>query len=476
VKKDLRQGVSEWIAEQLKNYPYSYFILTSRPYAVQDYRGKIQPKTRLSIIPFDDEQKSRFIQRWYECRVKNDHKKNSLTPREITAKATLKANNLIEQITQRPELSQLTRNPLMLNMIVSLHSLSQSRKLPNKRSDLYEQIISLQLGSRPLAKEIELILGASQSENILQGLALEMMIQEQREIEYEDLISKINQQFSTYKVDSSVEAKEFLKEIETISELIVIIDDYYEFAHLSFQEYLASKEIIKTGQENILIENWHKSWWRETILLYSAQFIPTNLLEHLIKINSEESIKLSKLCLDEIPEKKLAKVQESLNLTNVIEGIKSQVDNLLFAKLEEYLENGQWREADEETTRLMLQLGDKDEKGYFSVEDAKIFPKEELRTIDKLWLNYSDGKFGFSVQKQIYLEVGGKLDDYDYESYKKMGDRLGWRKNKDEWLSYSNFTFDKKNAPQGHLPYLNLSSQRQRVARVDIFSSLDYST
>ncbi len=458
VKENLRQGVSEWIAQQLKNYPYSYFILASRPYAVDDYQGKIKPKTRLSIIPFDDKQKARFIQRWYECRVKNDHKKNSLTAREITAKATLKANNLIEQITQRPELSQLARIPLMLNMIVSLHSLSQSRKLPNKRSDLYEQIISLQLGSRPLARDIELILGASQSEHILQGLALEMMIQEQKEVEYQDLISKINKQFSTYKIDSSVEVTEFLKEIETISELIVKSDDSYGFAHLSFQEYLASKEIIKTEQENILIDNWDKSWWQETILLYSAQFIPTNLLQYLIKINSQESIKLAKLCLDEIPEKKLAKLQQSLNFIT-IEEIASVVNNLLFAKLEEYLKNGQWREADEETTRLMLQLGDKDEKGYLDVEDCKNFPREELRTIDQLWLKYSDNKFGFSVQKQIYLEVGGKLDNYDYDSYdydsyKRMGDCVGWRKN-NQWLSDSQliFTFDKNTAPKGFLPF-----------------------
>ncbi len=119
--------------------------------------------------------------------------------------------------------------------------------------------------------------------------------------------------------------------------------------------------------------------------------------------------------------------------------------------LEDYLKNGQWMEADEETTRLMLQLGDKDEKGYLSVEDCQNFPIKELRTIDRLWLDNSEGKFGFSVQKRIYLEEGGKLDDYDYDSYKKMSDRLGWRKN-NRWLSYLNLTFDKDIAQQGQFP------------------------
>ncbi len=99
----------------------------------------------------------------------------------------------------------------------------------------------------------------------------------------------------------------------------------------------------------------------------------------------------------------------------------------------------------------MLQLGDKNDKGYLDFDDCKNFPREELQIIDQLWLKYSDNKFGFSVQKQIYLELGGKLDNYDYESYIKIGDRLGWR-NK-ILLSHSPFEFDNQTAPpEGHLP------------------------
>ncbi|CCQ59603.1 GUN4 domain-containing protein, partial [Crocosphaera watsonii] len=36
------------------------------------------------------------------------------------------------------------------------------------------------------------------------------------------------------------------------------------------------------------------------------------------------------------------------------------------------------------------------------------FPCEDLRIIDQLWVKYSNGQFGFSVQKQIYMdELGG---------------------------------------------------------------------
>ena len=42
----------------------------------------------------------------------------------------------------------------------------------------------------------------------------------------------------------------------------------------------------------------------------------------------------------------------------------------------------------------------------------KNFPCQDLGTIDKLWVEYSDGKFGFSVQKKIYQDLGG-TKDYD---------------------------------------------------------------
>ncbi|MFN6181058.1 MAG: GUN4 domain-containing protein, partial [Dolichospermum sp.] len=67
----------------------------------------------------------------------------------------------------------------------------------------------------------------------------------------------------------------------------------------------------------------------------------------------------------------------------------------------------------------------------------------------------SNGKFGFSVQKQIWLDLGGKLDgESDWDTYKKLSDRVGWRKN-NEWLSYDSYTFS-TNAPLGHLPALRL--------------------
>ena len=122
-----------------------------------------------------------------------------------------------------------------------------------------------------------------------------------------------------------------------------------------------------------------------------------------------------------------------------------------FEKLEAFLKAGKWRDADEETWNLMLKLTKREPERWLRIEDVKNFPRQELRKMDQLWVKYSNGKFGFSVQKQIWLDLGGKLDgEPDWDTYVKLSDRVGWRKN-NEWLLYDSYTFS-TNALPGHLP------------------------
>jgi len=71
-----------------------------------------------------------------------------------------------------------------------------------------------------------------------------------------------------------------------------------------------------------------------------------------------------------------------------------------------------------------------------------------LRTIDQLWVKYSNGRFGFSVQKRIYQSLRGTTK-YDEKVWERFGDRVGWRENR-EWLYKEDLTFSEK-APEAHL-------------------------
>ncbi|NJL91214.1 MAG: GUN4 domain-containing protein [Coleofasciculaceae cyanobacterium SM2_1_6] len=88
-----------------------------------------------------------------------------------------------------------------------------------------------------------------------------------------------------------------------------------------------------------------------------------------------------------------------------------------YEKLEGFLKNKQWKEADDETFRVMLEVLGKEKDDYFTREELLNFPCKDLLKIDGLWLEYSKingvSKFGFSLQKEILKKCGYKLDGSD---------------------------------------------------------------
>ena len=125
-----------------------------------------------------------------------------------------------------------------------------------------------------------------------------------------------------------------------------------------------------------------------------------------------------------------------------------------YTRLCDLLKAGKWKEADQETQRVMLAVAKPEKEDWLDDKSIDNFPCEDLRTIDQLWVKYSDGRFGFSVQKRIYQGLGGTRE-YNSEIWQKFGDKVGWRKvgwrKRPSWLYYTDITFDKK-APEGHLP------------------------
>ena len=86
--------------------------------------------------------------------------------------------------------------------------------------------------------------------------------------------------------------------------------------------------------------------------------------------------------------------------------IMSKVQLLDIANL---LRNDKWREADEQTTIFILQQTRRSEKDWLRLEDIDRISCEYLSDLNELWLIYSNGRFGFSVQEKIYEEVKNNI-------------------------------------------------------------------
>ena len=134
----------------------------------------------------------------------------------------------------------------------------------------------------------------------------------------------------------------------------------------------------------------------------------------------------------------------------------SKVTGMDYTPLRDLLAGRKWKEADRETRRTMLQAAGREKEGWLRTEDIDQFSCEDLRIIDQLWRESSQGRFGFSVQKEIYQNLDGKRK-YNQQVKEIFGDRVGWRK-RGRWLDYSELTFN-LNAPKGQLPVVRVGGQ-----------------
>lgn len=123
-----------------------------------------------------------------------------------------------------------------------------------------------------------------------------------------------------------------------------------------------------------------------------------------------------------------------------------------YAQLETYLQNKQWQQADVETDKLLLKIAG--EKSALDAQTSQKIPCKSLQTIDQLWTENSNGRFGFTPQKKVYLATGNDFNDYVESTYEAFGDRLSWRIF-GSWKRYQDFNFqaiDTAINPPGYLP------------------------
>ncbi|BAY27095.1 WD40 domain-containing protein [Calothrix sp. NIES-2100] len=134
---------------------------------------------------------------------------------------------------------------------------------------------------------------------------------------------------------------------------------------------------------------------------------------------------------------------------------------IYYSKLRYLLSEKNWKEADEETSRILLNLAIQYKQNltleqamsdelFLSSESIDHFPCEDLRIIDKLWLNYSNYHFGFSTQTCIWQTLSHSQKDVNFNC-KDFVELVGWLVNEnglnDEEIIYG------LDAPIGHLPF-----------------------
>ncbi|MEL6351566.1 MAG: GUN4 domain-containing protein [Cyanobacteria bacterium J06627_28] len=145
--------------------------------------------------------------------------------------------------------------------------------------------------------------------------------------------------------------------------------------------------------------------------------------------------------------------------------------------LEHLLSEKQWAAADRETSKIIARTTRFSYCPVITIFFMLVFPHHLLLAIDQLWTHYSQGRFGFSAQREVYETVVGSniywnqsqqrrrrpyflttssfINELQLEKPVKIcfldfADTVGWRINK-QWYNYQNFPMEEP-MPKGYLP------------------------
>ncbi|MDJ0528395.1 MAG: GUN4 domain-containing protein [Microcystis sp. M53600_WE12] len=193
----------------------------------------------------------------------------------------------------------------------------------------------------------------------------------------------------------------------------------------------------------------HQWVWRQWLVNNPVSNDSGNILDKLIEFGTKKRYQSASEVLQALQIKTSVSIsQTTIPQTPPSIQLKS-AKGIDYRNLEDLLKRQQWKEADEETANLVRKVTNR-VKDWLRDEDIQKFPCEDLRTIDQLWVYYSNGKFGFSVQGQIYREIGG-MEEYNERNWDIFGSLVGWQKNNSWNWQDINYSLQ---APQGHLPLI----------------------
>ncbi|MCG8350430.1 MAG: SUMF1/EgtB/PvdO family nonheme iron enzyme [Chloroflexales bacterium] len=295
------------------------FVVTSR---VVGYEGQLNGegyvRRRVNELGYD--QAERFIQARYAAIAAIERR---ALARELSWDHERQAANLIRRLPNNPGLRRLSRNPLLLSLTVALHYDHRGKglQLPEERYRLYEEALHLMVRDWERRKDVDMNLEPTDDRSdlnldermrLLRELAWMMFelsansadVRAHAVVRGSQVRAKLAEVLALLpgfapektgaarSVHARSEAERWQQNIgqrggvlQELGNVPGSNDVEIQFAHLTFQEYLAARAAASEDGERRLariLENWARPTWREVVLLYAASHEATPVIRHLL--------------------------------------------------------------------------------------------------------------------------------------------------------------------------------------------------
>ena len=327
-------------------YPDAPIVVTSRIVGYRDmpYRmGSGFEHGQIAELSRDD--KDLFANRWVEVTEQHQTKEEKAR----------RARELLDALHSNDRVERLTGNPMLLTTLALVKR--KVGKLPNRRTKLYAEAVSVLLNWNPRYYQV-----IEEDEAIpqLEYLAYEMCrrgVQRLSDDDVHELLDKLRAEYPNIRAIKRREAHEFLRHLEERSSILIKSGTIWqrdkdqekpvwEFRHLTFQEYLAARALLDgryPGRDKNLslaeqvaplagaVKQFTSHWeidvpesWRETLRLLVAecndddvdnvlQAILTPMPNEDASLTTRPRAVLAALCLADEPNASEARAQHILS-------------------------------------------------------------------------------------------------------------------------------------------------------------------
>jgi hypothetical protein len=265
-----RAAVKEWLEGMITAFPEARYVVTSRLYAADDTWLADLGFENADLLPMDLADIRTFVDHWHLAAAER-YVDNS------DADAVLEcAQALKRTITGNLQLRSIAVNPLLCAMICTLH-LDRNKMLPSRRLALYDACVAMLLERRDPERGVSLddypTLAEDQRRYLLESFAYTLVKNRRADM----LTGETDQYFDNHlkrmvgleegRVTGTLVRKHLVERTGLIRETV---SGRVDFAHRTFQEFLAARAAVDEGDIELLVQNAHDDQWRETIVLASG--------------------------------------------------------------------------------------------------------------------------------------------------------------------------------------------------------------
>ena len=277
VPKENRNDLKDKINRFTNNYPCK-IICTSR---IVGYGGAfVDAAKEVEIVPFSQKQTEEYVQTWF-TNAANDIEDDSVS-----------AEKLITELQDKPQISGLTQNPLLLSLVCSLYQ-TKGLELPPRKAQVYQKAVDYMLekwsqNRNPTSQGV-----ISTKKRLLEDLAYHFSCQGKEVFDSNELYN--------YRHGNEKLIDELCEE-DGIIQKLTREGEQYLFLHRTFQEYFTAaylnRAIEKNQRDGIALARklfWEYDFHETLILLAGLMENPFPLIKAIA--NEKDDIFKTQLLL-----------------------------------------------------------------------------------------------------------------------------------------------------------------------------------